>query len=121
MEDPIVYHTQPPPKTFVQLRNEAKDPFMQLYYEILSRFHLNDYEQAIGAMTDELRAIVEGITAKKNGIAQPICRNCIHYFPATRNGWGICRAAKFYESPMQSGCGLRVRQDFCCKLFTPKQ
>ncbi len=59
MEDHIVYHTQPPPKTFLQLRNEATAPFVKLYYEILSRFHLNDYDQAIGAMSADLRVIIE--------------------------------------------------------------
>ncbi len=32
---------------------------MQLYYEILGRFHLNDYDQAISAMSADLRAIIE--------------------------------------------------------------
>ena len=59
MEDPIVYHTQPRSKTFPQLRNEATDPFVKLYYEILGRFHLNDYDQAISAMSADLRVIVE--------------------------------------------------------------
>lgn len=46
-------------KTFAQLRNEAADPLIRLYYEILNRFHAHDYDIALSSMSDDLRKIIE--------------------------------------------------------------
>lgn len=50
-------------KNFSQLRDESTAPFLKPYYEILNRFHVDDYDKAIGAMSDDLRRIVEECTA----------------------------------------------------------
>lgn len=48
----------PKAKFFVEYRKEAKDPFVQLYYETLSCFHVNDYGKALEGMSDKLRQII---------------------------------------------------------------
>lgn len=48
----------PKVKFFVSYRNEAPDPFVQLYYDILSRFHVNDYNKALEGMSDKMRQII---------------------------------------------------------------
>lgn len=47
-----------PEKYFCEYRNEATDPFVQLYYDILSRFHVNDYNKALEGMSDKMRQII---------------------------------------------------------------
>lgn len=48
--------------SFSKLRSETNDPFLKLYYEILSRFHVNDYDKALEAMNPELRIVIEACT-----------------------------------------------------------
>ena len=50
-------------KTFASLRNEASNPLVKLYYEVLNRFHPHDYDAAINAMSDDLREIIEACNA----------------------------------------------------------
>lgn len=46
-------------KTFLQKRNETVYPFRKLYYEILNRFHVDNYQEAIKLMSSDLRSIIE--------------------------------------------------------------
>lgn len=50
-------------KTFASLRNEASNPLVKLYYEVLNRFHPHDYDAAINAMSGDLRSIIEACNA----------------------------------------------------------
>jgi len=49
-------------KTFEELRNEADEPLIKLYYEILSRFHTHDYKESIDSMSENTRQIIEDCT-----------------------------------------------------------
>ena len=48
--------------TFKQKKDDADSPFLKLYYEILSRFHVHDYDTAISEMSFELRQTIEDCT-----------------------------------------------------------
>jgi hypothetical protein len=50
---------QHPEKQFCEYRNQEQDPFVKLFYDILSRYHTHDYDIAIAGMSDGLRAIIE--------------------------------------------------------------
>ncbi len=47
-----------PKKQFCEYRNQSKDPFVQLFYEVLNRFHKDDYDIAIAEMSPTLRDII---------------------------------------------------------------
>lgn len=49
---------QQPKKQFCEYRNETKDPFVKLFYDILSRYHKDDYDIAIAGMSPTLRDII---------------------------------------------------------------
>lgn len=51
-------------KHFCEYRNEATDPFVQLFYDILSRYHTHDYDIAISGMSDGLRDIIMACNEK---------------------------------------------------------
>jgi hypothetical protein len=55
-----------PEKYFCEYRNEATDPFVQLYYDILSRFHVNDYNKALEGMSDKMRQIIMACSNELN-------------------------------------------------------
>jgi hypothetical protein len=51
---------------FIKMRDQSTDPFLKLYFEILSRFHDYDYEKATAAMNEELRVIIDKCTEHMN-------------------------------------------------------
>ena len=57
-------------KSFAQKRNETNDPWLKLYYEVLSRYHTHNYDLAIEQMSDPMRVIVEACT--KSPSQEPI-------------------------------------------------
>lgn len=46
---------------FVTKRKQAKNPLVKLYYEILSRFHVDNIEIALQEMSEETRIIMHAI------------------------------------------------------------
>ena len=49
--------------SFKELMGETKDPFKKLFYEILSRYHHDDFYLAVSEMSAELKQII--INCKK--------------------------------------------------------
>ena len=44
--------------SFYKLMRETKDPFRKLFYEILSRYHHDDFDLAVSQMSVELKQII---------------------------------------------------------------
>jgi len=44
--------------SFYKLMRETKDPFHKLFYEILSRYHRDDFYLAVSGMSAELEQII---------------------------------------------------------------
>lgn len=48
-------------KSFEQRKNESINPFIRLYFEILSRFHKDNYELAYESMGVDLQRIYSNL------------------------------------------------------------
>lgn len=78
-------------------------------------------EAEFTAIQNIIKRVIE---IQSEPIPYTICGNCIHWSKRSGNGtdnYGVCMASKNTRSKeMFSGCGLNTKQDFYCKIHTPK-